>query len=396
MTSEHRAVSSELEWLSKLISFNTVQDNTEGHLKAADYLKRELERLGCRVDMIDAFEDGRADSPKPNVIGYMDFGKKEAVAINCHYDVVPPGDGWSTDPFTMVLKNGAAYGRGASDDKGAIAISLGTLKRLAREGSKYNLQLVFPCEEEVGGELGTGYVLRKTKGRGVSMAIVLDSRKKAILGTSGVVRGTIRVHGVQAHAGQEWAGKNAISEGVRLLAEMEHYKEIRRRHVSRLSLPEPTLPDNTKCFGRFNVTVLNAGSAYNTIPGKLEARFDMRLIPEEKAKTAIAELRKFFWSAVKRTGVAAELGIDMQADGYAEDGRDVHIAGFMRAAGFSGEYATSGSNDGRFYHNLGIPTMVTGMQIARSHHKPDESIKISEIVETEDMLLRFLGEKGGR
>ncbi len=393
MTVDPDSISYELGCLSKLISFNTVNGNDEAHVSAADFLKKRLEELGCIVEMVDPYRDGKTDTPKPNVIGYMDFGKSETVSINCHYDIVPPGDGWDTNPFSMEIKEEKAYGRGANDDKGGIAITLGVLKKLKESGtSKYNIQVIFPCDEEVGGMLGTGYVLEKIGTDNLSMAIVLDSRKRAILGSSGTVRGTITVHGIQAHSGQEWAGKNAITEGIALLGEMNIYKKIRKNHTSALDLPEPTLPEGTKCFGRFNITVVNSGSAYNTIPGKLEAKFDMRLIPEETVDDAVHELEEFFESAIKITGVSGELRIDSSAPGYAVDQDNAYIRKFMKTAGFEKAYATSGSNDGRYYHERGVPTMVTGMQIARTHHKPNENISFDEIVETERMLTLFLSE----
>ena len=51
-----------------------------------------------------------------------------------HVDVVPAGDGWDTDPFQMVIKDGMAYGRGVSDDKGAAIVALYCLKALKDAG----------------------------------------------------------------------------------------------------------------------------------------------------------------------------------------------------------------------------------------------------------------------
>lgn len=75
----------------------------------------------------------------------------EYVDVLTHLDVVPAGDGWETDPFQLVIKDGIAYGRGVSDDKGAAIVSLYCLKALKDAGiqGKYVLRTVFGCGEEI-------------------------------------------------------------------------------------------------------------------------------------------------------------------------------------------------------------------------------------------------------
>lgn len=56
------------------------------------------------------------------------------IGILAHEDVVPAGEGWETDPFDAVVKDGAIYGRGTGDDKGPLISSLYAMKYLLDEG----------------------------------------------------------------------------------------------------------------------------------------------------------------------------------------------------------------------------------------------------------------------
>ncbi len=84
---------------------------------------------------------------------HAEIGEGEGNAVvMAHLDVVPAGEGWSTDPFTMVIKDGKAYGRGVTDNKGAAIVALHCLRALKDAGVKGNrkLRVIFGSGEEVG------------------------------------------------------------------------------------------------------------------------------------------------------------------------------------------------------------------------------------------------------
>jgi len=85
--------------------------------------------------------------------GYGEAGEgKKLIGILAHLDVVPVSDGWSTNPFEMVEKDGYLYGRGVSDDKGAAVASMYALKYLIDEKYpfKKRVRLILGCNEETG------------------------------------------------------------------------------------------------------------------------------------------------------------------------------------------------------------------------------------------------------
>jgi succinyl-diaminopimelate desuccinylase len=99
-----------------------------------------MKAIGLRVDIYDPVEKTGDGKPRPNVVGTLDVGAKKTIGLITHYDVVPPGEGWKHNPYKLPVEGDRAYGRGAADDKSAIAASLGAL-RLLGKNAKYNVIL---------------------------------------------------------------------------------------------------------------------------------------------------------------------------------------------------------------------------------------------------------------
>ncbi len=74
----------------------------------------------------------------------------EYIATLAHLDVVPPGDGWATDPYVLVERDGWLLGRGVEDDKGPAVLTLFLLEYFKDKPLKYKLRAIFGCDEESG------------------------------------------------------------------------------------------------------------------------------------------------------------------------------------------------------------------------------------------------------
>lgn len=100
-----------------------------------------------------AGEMGFATKNIQNYAGHAEYGEGgDLNAVLCHVDVVPPGEGWETEPFHAVMKQNKLYGRGVADDKGAAVVALYCLKALkdANIQGKRRLRAIFGSGEEVG------------------------------------------------------------------------------------------------------------------------------------------------------------------------------------------------------------------------------------------------------
>lgn len=128
--------------LNELISIKSVSGEDKAAAeKALDYILGRAEEMGFAVKKVS------------DKSGHAEFGEgKELAAVLAHVDVVPSGDGWSTDPFTLTEKDGRLYGRGVVDDKGPAIIALYSLKALKDSGivPKRRIRLIFGAAEEIG------------------------------------------------------------------------------------------------------------------------------------------------------------------------------------------------------------------------------------------------------
>ena len=85
--------------------------------------------------------------------GVVEYGQgDEIVAVMAHLDVVPEGTGWTYPPYGAEIHDGAMYGRGTADDKGAAVSALYALYALKESGAqmKRRVRILLGCDEERG------------------------------------------------------------------------------------------------------------------------------------------------------------------------------------------------------------------------------------------------------
>lgn len=143
--------------LKKLVSYNSVYSDDEKpfgsvNRKVLDEALKMMEEKGLRTENVDYYA------------GYGETGEGEKlIGILAHLDVVPAGEGWDSDPFEMIEKDGKVYGRGVSDDKGGVVASMYALKYLIDEKYpfKKRVRLILGCNEETGSACIAHYVEKK-------------------------------------------------------------------------------------------------------------------------------------------------------------------------------------------------------------------------------------------
>ena len=127
------------------------------HLSADRRVDRPVgQRRHARVQQIRVLEHAREMGFETinydNYAGEVCFGEGQEIGIIGHLDVVPVGEGWQTNPFELVEKDGFLFGRGVLDDKLPMLLVLYALNELKNSGEKTNkrFRLFLGCNEETG------------------------------------------------------------------------------------------------------------------------------------------------------------------------------------------------------------------------------------------------------
>lgn len=381
----------EIDLLSRLVSVNTESMSKAGYTECADIIVEEAKKCSLQCEIVDGEKGAKDGLPRPNVIVTLDSGSDTTLLLESHFDVVPPGSGWSFKPYTLTVKDGKAYGRGTSDNKAGIAASLGAMRQLSQKELDINLKLVAGVDEEIGGRYGVDYVMNDWGLTGDAALIVDAGPESLFLGASGIIWGKVTVKGKQGHAGYPFKAKNAIDEAMKLIAELENYKKhVETKHsVLRAPLGSP----KKFVWGRYSVTLINAGEKENVIPGACEFSFDRRLLPEEPLEQAESELKVFFAEALERTGCEASLELVNRQQGYHTPKDSVFVQAvsesIKRTTGQTLPFAAElGGNDGSFFAKKGIPVVCYGtIRADTNYHGVDEFVYLQDLENTRNLIV---------
>ncbi len=371
----------DIKLLSELVAIDTVAYGAHNYQEMASLLKEKIKGIGGGVDIIYAkAPDGKK---RPNVIGRIDNGKEETVALNAHYDVVAVDrKDWKGDPFKLRLSGDRAYARGVSDDKSGVAIGL---IAAAQSRANANLELVFTCDEELGSEYGLKWVMEKQRKKIRSdYAMVLDTADNIQIGCSGVCSGSIRILGKEHHAGMPFLGKNAIENSLAFLQKLKKFNgEIERFRSRYLG------GDGSIVKGRFSITMINGGVSPNLIPGSVDVRFDMRSPPGTSVAKFKDLLRKHFEKIKKEEKVSATLEFGSVHESYVTDPHSKIVKALMKAVHANKLSVSFGGMDGTFFNQAGIPCVAYGA-LGMGDHTSKEYLRIKTFRKVQKEVIEAL------
>jgi acetylornithine deacetylase/succinyl-diaminopimelate desuccinylase len=356
--------------LADLVAIDT--QNPPGHEAVmARVLRDWLTASGFDVSLQD-YKPGRV-----NVVAQLDNGGGPSFALNTHMDVVPAGEGWSSDPFVLREADGRLYGRGACDCKGPLAAMLEALRMLAADRAAWSGTLlgVFVADEEIASEGARAY----TKGHPrIDAVVVGEPTSNAVFcAHKGSLRPVVRVLGRSAHSGTPHLGENAILRAGELLGLVA---DLHARTVSQRTHPLVGAASLT-------VTRISGGHADNVLPGSCDLLLDRRLVPGEDEEAAKREIADMLARARDRFGLRAEI-VDYKptTGGATETALDAPIVqaslAVSRAHGVAepGPFGFQGACDLVHFRGIGAQGTVIGPGNLAMAHKPDEFVPVDELV----------------
>lgn len=343
-----------------------------------DCLEAMLAPLGFTVSR---FVDGDTpEGPVENLLAVR-AGTGTHFAFAGHLDVVPPGEGWTSDAFRPERRGELLYGRGAVDMKGSIAAFVAAVARAGSETGP--LSLLITGDEEGDAVYGTRALMRHMADRGVTPDLCLVGEPTSVnqlgdmikIGRRGSVNMWITVPGVQGHVAYPHLAKNPISPLVRILTAIEAI----------------TLDQGTDWFQPSNIEItdLHVGNpATNVIPGKATARLSIRFNDLHSGASLTERIR----AIVEGEGGTLDAKISGEAFLTPPGALSALVSGAIEAeTGLVPELSTSGgTSDARFLSAL-CPVVEFGL-INATMHKLDEAVALPDLEQLTRIYGRILGD----
>ena len=362
---------------ARLIACPSITPQSAG---AFDVLEAALLPLGFEVHRF--FAGGPPEGPVENMFATRGSGSPH-FAFAGHLDVVPPGDGWSGDPFTPEIRGGLLYGRGAVDMKGGVAAFVAACAELREH--RGTVSLLITGDEEGPAVFGTRALMDWMAERGIrpDMVLIGEPTSEARLGDvvkigrRGTVNMWVTVPGVQGHVAYPHRADNPVPKLARLIGALDALH----------------LDDGTDAFQASNleITALDTGSrATNLIPGSASAQLNIRFNNLHRGEELIALVRGI--AEEQAPGATVEAKISGEAF-LTPAGRLYElVTGAIRAeTGVEPRLSTSGgTSDGRFLIEL-CPVVDFGLPNA-TMHKLDEAAAVEDIRGLAAIYARILRE----
>ncbi|TFZ03765.1 M20 family metallopeptidase [Ramlibacter humi] len=226
-----------------------------------------------------------------NLVVRRKFGAGRTVALNAHGDVVPPGEGWQHDPYGGEVDGGFLYGRASAVSKSDFATFTFATRALESLGAPLagTVELHFTYDEEFGGELGPGWLLKQGITR-PDLLIAAGFSYQVVVAHNGCLQMEVTVHGDMSHAAIPDSGTDALQGATHILQSLYALNEKYKQVTSKVEgITHPYL----------NVGWIAGGTNTNVVPGKVVFKLDRRMIPEEDPAQVEASIRAAIGEAAK-------------------------------------------------------------------------------------------------
>ena len=332
-----------------------------------------------------------------NLIVRRNYGPGKTIALNAHGDVVPPGEGWTHDPYGGEIVDGKLYGRASAVSKcdfSTYTFAVRAVEALAKSSGhtlKGGVELIFTYDEEFGGEVGVGWLLQKKLTR-PDYLIAAGFSYQVVTAHNGCLQMEVTVHGKMAHAAIPDSGIDAIQGATAILgalyAQNAHYKTVTSQ-IAGISHPY------------LNVGLIEGGTNTNVVPGKVVFKLDRRMIPEENSTEVEADVRRVITQAAATVpGITVDIKRMLLAEAWKPDARNAPLVQALQQHGeavFGEPIPTTGTplyTDVRLFGAAGVPAAIYGAgprTVLESNAKrADEHIVLEDLRRATKVVARTL------
>ena len=315
------------------------------------------------------------------------------IALNAHGDVVPPGEGWTRDPYGGEIVEGRIYGRATAVSKSDFASFTFAVRALESLGAplRGGVELHFTYDEEFGGELGPGWLLQQGLTR-PDLMIAAGFSYEVVTAHNGCLQMEVTVNGRMAHAAIPDTGVDALQGAVKILNALYAQNTLYKQVTSQVAgIRHPYL----------NVGRIEGGTNTNVVPGKVSFKLDRRMIPEEDPVVVEAAIRDVIaQAAAESPGVTVDVRRILLARALKPLAGNKPLVEALQQHGqqvFGQPIPAMGTplyTDVRLYGEAGIPGVIYGAgprTVLESHAKrADERLELQDLRRATKVIARAL------
>lgn len=363
---------STLEILEKLISFDTTSkySNRAMILWIKEYLDAHKIDNGCIE------QPGGED--KLNLWARVGTQRKGGIILSGHSDVVPADDlDWQSPPFTMTLKGDRLYGRGTTDMKGFIAVTLSRIVLAEPNNLSRPIWLSISCDEEVGC-LGAPYLVEHflaEKADPYAVIVGEPTSMKTFSSHKSIQCYRTVVKGIPGHSSAPAKGKSAIQAACRMVLYLNDQMVKGQKD-----------PDFNPSYSTLHVGKISGGVAINMIAPECHFEWDMRCIPKDNPQKIFDSFHQWCRQDSFLSGfqVKSELLHNVPTFYAMRESRAEILS--RQINGDNGYRSAAYTTEAGQFQAAGFPTTICGPGSIEQAHIVDEFLDINQLKKAEDFI----------
>jgi acetylornithine deacetylase len=372
------------ELLAKLVAFDTM--SSKSNLKLIDFVESYLKDQGIASTRIPS-----PDGNKAALFATIGAEGKNGIGLSGHSDCVPvEGQNWTSEPFTLTLRDNKLYGRGSCDMKGFLACVLASVPLFKSRKLKEPIHVIVSYDEEIGctgvrpliAEFGK--TLPKPKaiivGEPTDMTTI-DAHKR-------IDSYLTAVTGREAHSSMPQLGVNAIAVAAKLVLELDRLAaELSRVNDDRFDPP----------FGTMQVGTIKGGTAGNIVPKNCKFHWQIRSLPgtgPDKVEQAFRRYEEGLLPAMRQVAPDASIATTLlnSVPAFQAEANSEAVALSLSLTGANATNAVSYGTEAGLFEAAGCPTAICGPGNIAQAHAADEFVTLAQL----DLCMAFLARLADR
>ncbi|WP_428929598.1 acetylornithine deacetylase [Marinibacterium sp. SX1] len=375
-----------LDWLERLVAHQTTPD--QSNLALIDEIEAYL--LGFGIHCQRSYDE---TGLKANLLATIGDRARPGLILSGHTDVVSAeNQTWSGAPFRLSVRNNKAFGRGACDMKGFLAVMLHLVPEFVDAANHTTVHLAFSYDEEIGcvGVRRLIPLFDNLPAKPIGCIVGEPTGMQVLIGHKGKSTHRVLVTGLEGHSSMPHLAVNAVEIAAELVAFLNQEASKRRayRRDDRFNPPHTTV----------HTGLIHGGTAINIVPNTCSFDFEMRLVPGDDPQDILLGLQEkadelLSQRAERKDGPSVTIETlasypGLQIEPTATLARLAHTASNAGDMGF-----VSFGTEAGLIAAAGIPAIVMGPGSITQAHKPDEFVAIDQLMQCKSALRRVVLKK---